>query len=317
MTNATLRWKSTGVTIARIVGVFGTNASLLRNPYGLAFDSSNTLFVVDYVNNRVQKLITGTSMTVTVAGSSNATSGNASNRLYLPADILFDANDNMYITDRQNDRVQLWTKGATSGTTVAGVNGTFNMSLDHPTAIVFGPTSSALFIADTFNHRVISYPTNAVVAGGNRSGNNSTTLNEPYGLVFDSISESFIIPNYNAHNIVRWALGASNRTVIAGDPQGNFGSNSTLLRNPVGVQMDPMGNIYVADSSNHRIQLFMAGQSHGITIAGNGTAGTSDRQLKIPFWLLLDNQLNLYVSDTFNQQNKNDHIDNAHMQQVT
>lgn len=116
------------------------------------------------------------------------------------------------------------------------------------------------------------------------------------------MSRSLIIPNYGKHNIVRWLLDASNRTVIAGDPQGNFGSNSTLLHSPVGIKMDPMGNIYVADGNNHRIQLFMAGQSNGITIAGNGIAGTSASQLNNPFWLVLDNQLNLYVSDTVNNR---------------
>ena len=117
-----LRWNPVGVTIAGVGGVPGTNATLLRNPYGLAFDSSNTLHIVDYVNNRIQKVIPGTKMTVTVAGSSSGTSGSAMDRLSVPVDVLFDANDNMYITDRGNDRVQLWTKGATSGITVAGMN---------------------------------------------------------------------------------------------------------------------------------------------------------------------------------------------------
>ena len=173
---------------------------------------------------------------------------------------------------------------------------------NHSTAILFGSDPNTIFIADTFNHQVVTYPTGAVVAGGNGPGNNSTTLNKPYGLIYDSVSSSFIIPNYGTHNIVRWVLGEAKRTMIAGDAQGNFGGNSTLLRNPVGAKMDPMGNIYVADSSNHRIQLFMAGRSSAITIAGTGTAGTGANQLKIPFWLVLDNQLNLYVSDTFNHR---------------
>lgn len=109
-----------GVTIAGIGGVPGTNASLLRYPYGLAFDSSNILHIVDYRNSRIQKVIPGTSMTVTVAGDTNGTLGNAADRFDWPVDILFDANDNTYIADRGNNRVQLWTKGATSGTTVAG-----------------------------------------------------------------------------------------------------------------------------------------------------------------------------------------------------
>ena len=120
--NATLRWNSTGVTVAGVVGVVGANASLLNMPYGLAFDSSNILHIADYQNNRIQKVISGSSMTVTVAGSSNGISGNAAHQFNLSTDILFDANDNLYITDRGNNRVQLWTKGATSGITVAGRN---------------------------------------------------------------------------------------------------------------------------------------------------------------------------------------------------
>ena len=64
-----------------------------------------------------------------------------------------------------------------------------------------------------------------------------------------------------------------------------------------------MGNIYVADSNNHRIQMFLANQSNDTTIAGvTDVLGTNSTHLKIPYWLTLDNQLNLYVSDTFNHR---------------
>ena len=187
-------------------------------------------------------------------------------------------------------------------TSVKGISGVHNISLKNPTAIIFGADPSTIFIADTLDHRIISYPSGAVAAGGNGPGNTSTTLNRPYGLIYDSPSGSLIIPNYYNHNIVRWVLGETSQTVVVGDAQGNFGNNSTLLRNPIGIKMDPMGNIYVADASNHRIQLFMAGQSSAITIAGNGTAGTGANQLNYAYWLILDSQLNLYVSDTYNHR---------------
>ena len=99
----------------------GANSSLLNMSYGTAFDSTNTLYIADYKQHRIQKLLTNTLMAVTVAGNTNGLSGTDMDRLNYPVGILFDSNDNMYITDRGNNRVQPWTKGATSGTTVAGI----------------------------------------------------------------------------------------------------------------------------------------------------------------------------------------------------
>jgi len=69
------------------------------------------------------------------------------------------------------------------------------------------------------------------------------------------------------------------------------------------VSLDPMGNIYVADMANHRIQVFLSGQSIGRTIAGiTGINGPNATALNEPRWVTLDKQLNLYVSDTSNHR---------------
>jgi sugar lactone lactonase YvrE len=166
------------------------------------------------------------------------------------------------------------------------------------------PSSNTFYISDTYNHRVMSYLPNAlsgnVVAGGNGPGTNNTQLSTPIGMQLDSLSNSLFIANYASHSIVRWVLGSSYCTLIAGSNNNTNGTISELLNGPVGITQDPMGNIYVADSNNHRIQLFLAGQSSGITIAGvTGIPGSNSTLLNHPFWVILDNQLNLYVSDFF------------------
>ncbi|CAF4324046.1 unnamed protein product, partial [Adineta steineri] len=118
-----------------------------------------------------------------------------------------------------------------------------------------------------------------------------------------SSTNSLLIANAQTNCIVRWVLGASSWTLVIGSPTGLSGNTSTLLNQPIGITLDPMGNIYVADSGNHRIQFFFAGQSNGITIAGvTGSPGISQSQLFSPYWVIVDNQLNLYVSDTFNNR---------------
>lgn len=62
--------------------------------------------------------------------------------------------------------------------------------------------------------------------------------------------------------------------------------------------MDPMGNIFCADSNNQRIQLIMNGQFEGVTIAGmTGIWDSNSTTFDSPYWVQFDNQLNLYVPD--------------------
>jgi hypothetical protein len=90
---------------------------------------------------------------------------------------------------------------------------------------------------------------------------------------------------------MRWRLGDSNGTVLAGLAT-STGSNSSQLNAPSGITLDQWQNIYVADRSNSRIQLFCNGSSTGITIAGHSTGGSN---LSSPYDVKLDSQLNLYV----------------------
>lgn len=149
---------------------------------------------------------------------------------------------------------------------------------------------------------IVSGASSYAVAGGAGAGTGPTQLSSPRGIYFDSSSASLIIANYGAHNIVRWVLGATSWTLIAGTT-GSAGRLSTQLNGPRSVTMDSMGNIYVADTNNHRIQLFMDGQSGGITIVGiTGTTGSSFTLLAYPSSVVLDSQRNLYVADTNNHR---------------
>lgn len=142
-----------------------------------------------------------------------------------------------------------------------------------------------------------------IVAGTSVYGKNITQLADPVGIYFDSLSNSLIIANHLAYNIVRWPLGATNWSLLAGDINGNAGNDTTTLNHPTVVTLDPMGNLYVADRDNQRIQLFMSGQTEGITIAGvTGMNGSNSTLFNSPWSVAFDNQLNLYVADANNHR---------------
>ena len=106
----------------------GTNANQLSWPFGICLDNANNLYVADASNNRVQKFPAGsTSSTngVTVAGG-NLINGSGAAQLNWPNSVAVDAAGNIYVSDKNNNRVQKFLAGSTAGTngiTVAGGNG--------------------------------------------------------------------------------------------------------------------------------------------------------------------------------------------------
>ena len=153
----------------------------------------------------------------------------------------------------------------------------------------------------------MAYPKNVtngiVVVGGQSSGVNRTQLKTPVGIYLDYISNSLLIANYGANNVVRWIRSEREWILIAGNINGTGGNTSTTLRGPNDMILDPMGNMYVAEYVNQRIQLFMSGEYVGRTIAGTtGVSGANASLFRYPWCVKLDNQLNLYVADADNHR---------------
>lgn len=132
--------RSTGIitTIAGIgnsasstVGIFsGDNGQAtsagLYDPYGVVLDSSSNVFISDGPNNRIRKVTASTTIINTVVGS-GASSYNGeglagtSVNLGYPRDIAFDYScANIYITDRDNNRIRKFVISTNLVYTIAG-----------------------------------------------------------------------------------------------------------------------------------------------------------------------------------------------------
>ena len=77
-----------------------------------------------------------------------------------------------------------------------------------------------------------------------------------------------------------------------------FGSSSSgdgELYNPYGIAIDSLGNVYVADSTNYRVQKF---NSSGVYQSQFGSSGSGNGQFGRPAAIAIDSSNNIYVTDT-------------------
>jgi uncharacterized protein (TIGR03437 family) len=237
---------------------------------GIAFDSSGNLYIADGSNNRIRKVSGG--MITTIAGNGTGFGGDngpaTSAQLDLPSGVAVDSTSDLYIGDARNGRVRKVSNGVI--TTIAG-NGTVGSSGDN------GPATAAQL--------------NGYV----------------YGLALDSAGNLYIADAYNCR--VRKVSNGVISTIAGNGTPGFSGDNgpaaSAQVNVPGGIAVDSAGNVFIADTNNHRIRKV----SNGVitTVAGSVTGGfagdggdATNAQLSFPAGVTVDSAGNLYIADTNN-----------------
>lgn len=135
-------------------------------------------------------------------------------------------------------------------------------------------------------------------------------LNVPIGVVKDAAGNIYIADMGN--NRIRKISPSGIITTIAGNGafaySGDDGpATSASLKSPYAVAVDTAGNVYIADTFNHRIRKV---DTSGVitTVAGNGTGGVfsgdggpaTSATIWAPYGLTVDSAGNIYIADTGN-----------------
>ncbi|MFM8303369.1 MAG: NHL repeat-containing protein, partial [Actinomycetota bacterium] len=299
-------------TVAGSSPSWGAGAGQLWDPQGSAVDGSGNLFVADASNHRVQRWAPGATSGTTVAGGNGYGSG--ANQLAYPTGVALDGSGNLYVADFLNHRVQrfAWNGSSysTSGTTVAGTGGAGGGTdqLFYPFAVAFDAGGN-LYVSDGANARVQQFAWNGStfatsgtsVAGGGTEGSGANQLSSPRGIALDATGNLFVADQGNAR-VQKFARSgstfASSGTTVAG---GNGpGLDPNQLSSPGGVAVDGMGNLYVADTYNDRVQRWAPSATSGTTLVGAAGPGSGANQLTRPWAVTLDVAGNLVVTDTEN-----------------
>ena len=304
----------------------------LRRPTGVATDSAGNLYIADEDNERVRK-VDSAGVISTIAGSGERGSGGDGGpateaQLNGPVGVAADSAGNLYIADRLNHRIRkvdsagTITKFAGGGEiTFSGDGGPADKAQLRIPIGVAADTAGNLYIADTGAHRIRKVDSSGgitTIAGTGERGFSGdggpateAQLDGPVGVAADTAGNLYIADWNNDR--IRKVDSSGVITTIAGTEERGFSGDGgpateAGLYRPTGIAMDAAGNLYIADTDNHRIR--KVDSSGGITtIAGTGERGSggdggpaTEAQLGSPFGVAADTAGNLYIADRFNHR---------------
>ena len=256
-------------------------------PSGIAADSLGNTYITDFGNHVIRKT-TAAGVVSTVAGSvAGIVDGLATSaQFYYPNGSAVDKLGNIYISEEGSARIRKITPLGEVSTFAGNVPGNadgigMSAQLMNPSGIAIDKQGN-LYVADQINHRIRKITPAGIVTtlAGSTPGyadgaGTGAQFYRPVGVVVDAQGNVFVGDLFN-HKI-RKITPSGGVTTIAGSTYGFADGNASSAKFafPAGLALDKEGNLYVADSENHRIRKITPA---GIvtTFAGTGTNGTND-----------------------------------------
>lgn len=316
-------------TFAGKAGVTGSNdgagaAARFNNPYGIATDGEDNLYVADASNSTIRK-ITSAGVVSTFAGKAGVTGNTdgvgAAARFNFPQSVAVDRAGNIYVADRGNYTVRKITpQGVVSGLAGAGEHGNTNgIGAAASFGVLVGvalDNAGNVYVADSDNYtNTIRKITPAGVVStfaGAGNGNlddvgTKARFGTVKGVAIDSVGNVYVTDKSNGTIRKITPAGVVSTFAGIGNWMGSADGVATAARfnYPRGVATDNADNVYVADSNNHTIRKITPA---GVVSTFAGTAGVSGSadgvgaaaRFNYPGRMAIDSAGNIYVVDNGN-----------------
>ncbi len=245
----------------------------LYYPLGVTFESAGTALLVDWNNLRIRRLQSDGTV-ITIMGKSYEDSPvdgalASDTALHHASDVVFDTLGQMYVAGDHAPVV-------------------FRVGLDNRVFIVAGN-------GDVGN-------------SGDGGPARQATLSTPFGLA--AIGDDIYVTDIDAHVVRRIATDGTISTVAGNGTLGHGGdgpaATAIALGGPAGIDSDAAGNLYFAETKNHRVRRLNRDGSI-VTVAGSGTRGfdgdngpATDAKLNGPYDVRIGPDGLLYIADTGN-----------------
>ncbi len=287
-------------------------SATFNEPLYLAIDREGNLLIADNYNDAI-RVVTPDGMVSTLARGSQIQP-----QFRRPGGLIFDQSGDLIFSDQANHSIYRisgegsmmvvagsGSRGSNDGT---GTNAGFYI----PNGLAMTPDGSIL-VVDTGNYKIRKISPQgdvSTLAGSGTPGfANGTGVDAQFGFPVAAVTDNQgnIYVSDSGNGVIRKVTPGGVVTVYAGS--GETGSadgaaSEAQFNGPSGLAIDQQGNLYVADSENHRIRKVTV-DGMVKTVAGSGRSGTTNgnsgqAEFSYPSDVVADGDGNLYVADLLN-----------------
>jgi DNA-binding beta-propeller fold protein YncE len=252
----------------------------------LATDAAGRVYAVDG-NHRIQ-IFEGDGAFVDAFGEF----GDADGQFKFPTGVAVDGVGNIFVADLGNHRIQKFTGGGTF-LTKWGSRGSGDGQFDTPASVAVDSNGN-VYVAEMLNHRVQKFDSGGTfITKWGSEGSGDGQFGAPDAIAVGGnavvVAQRESLTTAFFDRVQKFSLDGAFQT-----KWGSRGFREGEFENPDGIAVDGEGHVVVADSGNHRVQVFAGDGDFLAEIAEDDGPGA----FTFPLGVAADGNGNVFVGDT-------------------